>query len=181
MSVQRYRYKPNAGIMVLATATGAGFAYLSAYAARTNDRTLVIDRLITLSPSEASILFWVIAALFALATVLGAHGILVGLFTRREIILTDTDLKIPIGVVARRSFKEVKFANITRLTSKSYRGRYSLYVYHAPGRVLAITEDFMPDAAAFDEFCSELAHRVRRFREVQLYGSTAGGQRKETG
>jgi hypothetical protein len=176
MSVQRYPYKPNPGIMLLTILLGAAMTYAAAHAAQTIDRATILYRLITLSPSDASILFGVVAALFAFATVLGARGLLIGLFTKREIILTDTELQIPIGTLARRSFKEVKFVNITRLTSKSYRGRYVLYVYHAPGKVSAITEDFMPDAAAFDDFCSELAHRVRRLREVQLYGTAGGGE-----
>jgi hypothetical protein len=165
MCVLRYPYKPRAAVALAGIIFGGGAAYLFAHIAQTNTRALRfyhIDAL-TLSPENAKIFYWVMAAFCGLFVLMGFFGFLIRLVSSRELILTETALHAPPGTVLPGKSRVVPISSITRLSLWTGRRHRFLYAFHRSGKIM-INESFMPGGAAFDELYAELAARIRRLR-----------------
>jgi hypothetical protein len=168
MRILRYRYKPKASTALLAILGSAGLAYLLANMAQTNKRGIILYHLISLSPDNATIFLWILAAFCAFFAVASAFGLWLSLMSSRELILTETELHAPPGTIMPGKSRVVRLSDIAqlKLLTTTRGGRY-LYAWHPRGKVM-INERLMPDAEAFEEFCSELANRARRSSERAL-------------
>src|SRR3974377_1058219 len=97
----RYPYKPNSGKMALVILLGAGCAAFFVHLAQTNDRGLIIGHTIELSPDDATIFFWCMAALFGLIVLPCVYALLIGLTSSKELVLTETELTAPANIFSR--------------------------------------------------------------------------------
>ncbi len=164
MRILRYPYRPNAMALLFAAPFFTGLAYGFAYIAQTNARGIRFYHLdaLTLSQDNATIFYWVCAALGSLFVVAGATGLAVRFISpSKELILTETELRAPPGTLLPGKIRVVRLSNIERLSLSTVRGHRFLYAFHPGGKVM-INESLLPNGAAFDELASELANRTRR-------------------
>src|SRR5262249_9801549 len=143
MHILRYRYRPKAVTMLFVVLGCAGFAYLGANMAQANQRGITFYHLISLSPENATIFLWILAAMFALAAVAGAFGFLLSLINPRELVLTETELHAPPGTLMPGKSKVVRLSDISGLKLVDVRGYRGLYAFHPHGKVM-INETYMP-------------------------------------
>jgi hypothetical protein len=92
--MQSYDYRPNAGKMVLAIvffAVCAGVGYL----ATTDNKALLIDGVIYLTPDQAKIFWWVITGLSVAMSLGGVLGLIQAMIGDQRLKLTDEAVTLP--------------------------------------------------------------------------------------
>jgi hypothetical protein len=144
--------------MALASAFFGAIAFFMGREATLNDRGLVINGLIHLGPSGATIFYWCIAAIGAAFVAIGVPALLVGLFSSRRITLTATEISAPKFGFSRAA-TVVKLANIQHMRVQVVQKQRFLNLLHTNGK-LTINESFLPSRAAFEELCAAIASRV---------------------
>ena len=110
----------------------------------------------------AAIVFWLMAAAFAVAVVIGLGTLMRTLGPAREIVLTDTELSAPRAAWSGQTVV-IPLASITRLRLQKVRSQRFLNVYHG-GRKLTIGQALLPDRADFDELVAMLGKLVNTSR-----------------
>jgi len=126
--------------------------------AMVNERGLIINGLIHLEPSGATIFYWCMAALSAVFVVVAVPAFFVGLLSSQHVILTSTEISAPkFGFSGKATV--VKLSDIKSLSVQEIQKERFLNIQHANGN-LSINASFLPDKAAFEELCSTLAERV---------------------
>jgi hypothetical protein len=136
---------------------GAGALFIGNEALM-NDRGLVINGLIHLDPSGATVSYWCIAAVGAAFVAVGLLKFLWDSFLQHRITLTEAEISAP-----RFSFSwtptAVKLADVRHLSMQVVQKQRSLAIYHASGK-LTIAESLLPNRTTFEELCSAIANRV---------------------
>ena len=144
--------------MALASAFFGAIAFFMGREAMFNDRGLVINGLIHLGPSGATVFYWCIAAIGGAFVAIGIPALFVGLFSSRQVTLTATEISAP-GFGFSRTATVVKLADIQHLSTQVVQKQRFLNVFHTNGK-LTINESFLPSRAAFEELCAAIASRV---------------------
>lgn len=159
MNTLEYRYRPKPWIMLAATAFFAAAGALVTMEALTNERGLIVQRFIHLSPQGATIFYWCVAALCALFVLAGLASFMVGLASKRYLRLTSTEISAP-KFGWSRSNTVVRLAAITQIAVQTIQKQRILNIYHRGGK-LSIVQSFLPNAAAFEEVHKALVSRAR--------------------
>jgi len=161
MKIERqYDYKPKWSTVIFAGGFFGLCTALFVYLGVTNDRGLVINGLIHLSPSGAKV-FYGALALASFAFVLGAVFIAyVRLTTAQRIAITADGILFPAG---RRTSREchVRFESITDLKQSEIHGQIFLYVY-ADGLRYTVVKNMLPTKGDFDDIVSVLETRMSK-------------------
>ena len=144
--------------MAFASAFFAAIAFFMGREATLNDRGLVINGLIHLGPSGATIFYWCIAAIGAAFVTIGIPALFVGLLSSRRITLTATEISAPKFGFSRVA-TVVKLADIQHVSMQVVHKQRFLNVFHGNGK-LTINESFLPSRVAFEELCAAIASRV---------------------
>ncbi|MFY9641962.1 MAG: hypothetical protein WCD20_01985 [Rhodomicrobium sp.] len=156
----RYPYKPGFLPMLFVILFFGGVGYFMVFVARNNTRGLIIEHAIELSPDQATIFDWCLAALFGLLALAGILGLVASFTSRKELILTETTLTAP-GSMWSRHPKIVRVSDITQLETRRMKRHRFLDVYY-PGGKAVISASLLPNGATFDELRAELANRTQR-------------------
>jgi len=154
MAIIEHPYKPRPWTMLLASAFFAGVAAVMAHAAMTNDRGLILNGIIRLSPQGATNFYWCIAGLGAAFVVVGLPLFVMGLTSKACIRLTATELSMPRSAFSRTT-RVVSLAQIQGTDVHAVNGQRFLTVLLADGEV-SIAQSMLPNAAAFEEICAAL-------------------------
>jgi hypothetical protein len=158
MQILRYPYKPGPLRMVAVILFfGAGAVFLG-YTALNNTQGLILERVIQLSPPEATAFFWGSAVFSGLLALAGVSGFVSAFTSTKELILTDTELLAPASMWSR-GVKPVRLSEIVRLEKQSVSRERFLNVYHSGGK-LSISGSVLP-SGALDKLYAELASRTR--------------------
>lgn len=119
-------YKPKWKSLALAIVFFTVCAIALFHKASNNDRGLIIEEIITLSVSSATIFYYVLSAFAVLGVVFGVIGIV----TSRKIkylIFTETEIRIPpVGIQKKESIIPIK--EIISLNETNISGQVMLYV-----------------------------------------------------
>ena len=102
MNEVRYPYKPKITVILLSMLFFVGCTLVLANVARTNDRGLILDKVIEFSPEGATIFYWVLTVASALFVLIAIMVIYTGLTTDKEIILTENDITAPRSGLSKK-------------------------------------------------------------------------------
>lgn len=159
MDTLEYRYRPKPWAMLLATLFFAGMGAFMAEEAMTNERGLLLQRIIHFSPRGATVFYWSIAVICALFVLAGLAGLMAGLVSKRYLRLTPTEISAP-RFGWSRSNTVVRLAEVTQIALQSVQKQRFLNIYHREGK-LTISQSFLPNADAFENLHKAIQRRVR--------------------
>lgn len=161
METLNHSYRPKAWAMALASVFFGSCALFMGHEAIVNNRGLIIDGIIHLSPAGATVFYWCVAAVSGAFVAVGIPAFFVGLLSNQRIILTATEISAP-----RFSFSRaptvVKLADVQDINLQVVQKQRFLNIYHRNGK-LTITESHLPNRAAFEELCAAIRSRVPKF------------------
>lgn len=158
MEVLNHPYKPKPGFMALALLFFGAGAWYMAQKAMLNDRGLILNGVIHLEREGASNFYWLIAAVCGVFVAIGVPMLLMGLFSSRRLVLTETDITAPKNGFSRTP-KTIKLADIRHLEIQQVQKQRFLELTHADGK-FTIMESMLPGPKAFDDLCAAVAARV---------------------
>ena len=137
---------------------------LSVYPALANDRGLVIDWLVRLSPEGARLFYWVLAALAFLFVVAAALLAYMQITTALRIAVDETGILLPTGQWTSHRESHVAFSDIEALKRLEWKGQVFLYIY-ANGLRYTVAKDMLPRRGDFEEILSILEMHAHAARE----------------
>jgi hypothetical protein len=159
-SVEReYEYRPKWTMIVLCAAFFGLCAAVLGSKAASNDRGLLISRIIELAPDDATVFFWALTACSIGFVVIAAFLAYHRLTTRQRIAFGPSALTVPASRWSREE-KELAYRDIVALFETTVSGQRFLYITH-PGGKYTIDASMLPSKSAFVEMCELLAACVR--------------------
>jgi len=136
---------------------GAG-GYLCFQDALRNKSGAIIDHIIPLSPSQATVFYWVMAAA-SIVLVLGAlFGLYVSLVSQGRLVLTTTTLSVPRGLSSQPVV--IQLTNIATLQLLQVGRQLFIRVITRNGRGADISKSYFADASAFEDFKTARSSRL---------------------
>lgn len=161
---REYLYRPRwwsllFGI-VLFSLSGITLAHL----ALTDNRKLIIDYFIELSPTGAAIFYWVLSGLSFVLVIFSATFGLHRVLHPRTITLTADWISAPKrGAYGKDVI--VKYGTIQDLSIITFKRQQYLQLTHPDGK-LSVMASLLPSREAFGEICELVAERVRDAQTV---------------
>ncbi len=157
MQTLSYSYKGKPWLFLLMSLAFGECAYLTAYAALTNDRGLIFNG-VHFSPRAATIFYACLAVLCTLFVALLLPPFIMGLLGRARVTLTDEALCAPKNGLGRK-LAVVPLSDIESVTLQAIQGTKFLHVHHRNGKV-TIHQGLLPSAQAFEELCTAIRDRA---------------------
>lgn len=158
-----YPYRPKRWVMVLVCGFFGVCAYFLGHEAMHNDRGLILNGVIHFSRNGATIFYWCMALICAVATVAGIMGLIAAFGSEHQLTLTATELSAPRSVLSREP-TVVRLADILNVELQLVRKERYLKIVHSGGN-LTISESYLPDQRVFEDFCTALARRMPKFAQ----------------
>jgi Na+-transporting methylmalonyl-CoA/oxaloacetate decarboxylase gamma subunit len=155
----RIPYRPKIIIFLLGIVLfGYGSVHMVSLAA-TNERGLILNRIIELSPQGATIFYWVISVVGIVFSALAILAILISIFSKREIVITDNEITSPKSAVSRKDIT-VKFSDIEEIKLQSIQSTKILTIKHASGK-LSISSSMLPSTTHFEKLVLLLSSKAK--------------------
>lgn len=155
-----YEYKPSWLIILLC---GGMFGLATVFfgvRANSNDRGLIINRVVELSENEATIFYWVFCFLsfcfVAITIALTVHR----LKFRQRIALTPTGIIVPASRWSADE-KHIEYKNISALSESNVSGQTFLYLFHSDGKYI-INRSMLPSKKLYREIVELLEQRIKQ-------------------
>ena len=155
-----YPYKANTRTMLFGIVFFGACAVALGRAAATNDRGLIINRVIELSAANATLFYATMAVLSLVFVAVAAWALKAGRAMPRFVRLTPTELSAPKHGFARQN-TVVRMSDIRGMGVQVIQRQHLLTIDHAGGSI-TIPRSMLPDAAAFERLCSELGARLQQ-------------------
>jgi hypothetical protein len=156
---RHYDYRPKWTTIILCGGFFGACAFILGREAQKNNRGLIINGIIDLSPRGATIFYWVLAALSVGFVVVAGFLIIVRLTLHRRIGLTRTSISIPRSRWSNEE-RVVPFAEILRLSQSEAYGQRFLNIEFIGGK-FALTSSLLPSKADFKEICAAVNEGVQ--------------------
>ena len=158
MILKEYAYKPKWTTVFLAGGFFGLCTALFVSLALTDNRGMIINGIIPLSPFGAKVFYWILAAA-SFAFVIGAGFLaFVRLTNPQRIAVTDDGMLFPAGRWTGREC-HVPFRSVTAVKQVEVHGQVFLYVY-AEGLRYTVLRDMLPGKRDFDEIVSLLGAKA---------------------
>jgi hypothetical protein len=117
-----------------------GFAYFSANLAYFNDRGMILNGIVHLSPQNATVFLWVVCGLFGLLVVYATVVTTRYLMVSPHVLLSDTEIVIPLVFSGFRTtssplwqceYVKLKFSDIALVQTKTIKqyNQKRIYIY----------------------------------------------------
>lgn len=153
-----YDYRPKWTTIVLCAVFFGACAFVLTAKAQGNDRGLIINHIIELSPSGATVFYWVLAASSMGFVLMSGLLTVVRLTVHQRITVTEESLTFP---PSRWSSEEatVPFGEIINLTASEVSGQRFFTIVYGGGK-FTLTASLLPTNADFDEICSIVREQV---------------------
>ncbi|HAS6997775.1 TPA: hypothetical protein I7280_23385 [Vibrio parahaemolyticus] len=158
MNEVRIPYKPNKIVFILAIAFFAACAGFMGNIALTNDRGLILNRIIEFSPLGATNLYWAVTIAALSFVLVGTLALIKSMFSNREIVITNESISSPKSGFSKQDVT-VNFSDITGVNMQTIQKTKILNIEHLGGR-LSIPNSMLPNKASFEELVSQLQSRV---------------------
>ena len=156
---REYAYKPRWTLIVFCAVFFGLVAVILGAKAHGNNRGVVINRVIKLSPSGATTFYWVLCAcsvgFVTIAAFLACHR----LIFHQRIAFRPTALLVPASRWSSAE-QQIGYRDIQALSRAQVSGQRFLYVTHAGGQYV-ITAFMLPSTAVFEEVGALLAAKVQ--------------------
>ncbi len=153
VSDREYEYKPSGSVILVGAIFFGACAAVLANAAASNDRGLVVFRIIRLQPGAATVFYWVLCAGSLAFVGWSALLFLRRLLLRQRIVLTKRSVILPESHWSS-SETEVTFDEIHAVSTAEVAGQRCLYIYRSNGKKSSIIASYLPSRDAFDELCA---------------------------
>src|SRR6266496_4180136 len=140
-------YRPSWTSVILGSAFFCFCAASLAWQATTNDRGLILNGVITFSPREASVFYWILSAFSVLFVILAILLVFARIRSSTFLELTSDALIIPRGFAGKR-FRRISYSDIASISELSVAGSKSLRIRTATAQfwisssVLPTSEDY---------------------------------------
>ena len=155
---QVYPYRAKPTTMALGILFFCAIGLYMLHEARTNARGLLIDRVIRLDPGEATIFYYVIAAVGFLFVPAAIFALYVS-FTRKPVLtLGASSITVPFGI--RRQERTLAYADIKSIQHHQVRSQELKITPHV-GKPVSITSSWLPSKSVFTTLRGELTQRAR--------------------
>ncbi len=158
MTEVRFTYKPRITVFLFSGLFFVGCALVLAHIARTNDRGLVLNRIIEFSEEGASIFYWSLAAASGVFVVLATMALYSSLTLKREVILTEDRITAPKSGMSKK-LVAIRFAEITDVNIQSVQSQKFLNIVHEGGK-LTIPQSMLPNKEVFEELTGLVTEKV---------------------
>ena len=158
MNEVRYPYKPKIVVFLLSTLFFVGCTLVFANMALTNDRGLLLNKIIEFSTEEATLFYWGLGAASAAFVIIGIAGLLSNFTTKKEVVLTEDGITAPKSGISKK-IVSVKFSEITDLYVQSIHRQRLFNIVHQSGK-LVIPQSMLPNKQAFEELIDLVAERI---------------------
>ena len=158
MELAEYPYKPKTLSALLVMLFFGACAVFIGNQANTNDRGLIIDRVIELSAPQATIFYWVLTGLCGVFVLLGLMMLVISFAAPRSVLLTEDSLISPKPFFSKKNIV-IRYTAITKLALKQVKHQHFLMVHYA-GKKISIPQSLLPNKAAFDELYTKLSNNV---------------------
>lgn len=157
MDTLSYPYRPRPWVMALVCIFFLACALVMAQEASTNTRGLIIGRIIHLDTQGATSFYWGLVAVSAMFAAAGVAGLILGLLSKRQIVLSDGSLSVP-SLWTSRPATVVKLSDIQSMAMQVISKNTFLVLMHEGGKV-SIPANHLPNRETFDHLCNEIARR----------------------
>ena len=155
-----YRYKASRIFLaILFFGACAGFI---GHEAMTNDQGLLINHIIELDPGNATVFYWVMAALCGSFVVMGLIGVIASLTAEEEaqvLRLTPTEIRLPQGLF-RKELRDIPYTEVKDLHVQQVQSQRFLTLVLTSGKKVSIAASALPKKENFDTVCQFVAARV---------------------
>ncbi|MBI3561819.1 MAG: hypothetical protein HY080_08895 [Gammaproteobacteria bacterium] len=158
MNEVKFPYKPNVVIMILSTVTMASIALGLGYIAKTNDRGLILNRVIEFSVEGATIFYGCLAVACGVLAIFGVIATIIGLTTKKEILLTRSSISAPKSAISKKILT-IPFKDVTKINIQTVQKQKFLHIIHARGK-LTIPQNMLPSKKLFEELTTLIASRI---------------------
>lgn len=153
-----YPYKFKLSYYLIAIPFLAGMTYFFCTQAMTNNRGLIINKLIYLSPSNATGFYWLFTGMGIFSFVMTIYILILNLTSRRQIALNEKQITVPKAL--SNSNVIVPYQSIWELRISSVNNERFLTITYVGGKI-HIAESWLPDETSFDELWEVVSGKVR--------------------
>jgi hypothetical protein len=150
MEIKRYLYRAKAWIALLGWLLFGGGAVMFIYKALNNEVGLIIDGIIELSPSNATIFYWtfaVFSSVFTFFMLILLYDFLFG--EKKYIIVYEDRISLPAGF-RQKKVKEFYYNEIVDMTEINM-GRQKFFEIKTTNDKANFGLSLMPNKAAYEE------------------------------
>ncbi len=154
----KFEYKPNVVVISLSTLFFVACASGLGKIALTNDRGLLLNRIIELSTEGATILYWCLAVVSGVFVIIGAFALLSNLTTKKEIVLTKSEILSPKSGISKK-IVAIMYSQITDVNIQSVQKQRFLNIVYPKGK-LSIPQSMLANEQAFEELTSLVVDKV---------------------
>lgn len=158
MNEVRIPYKPKKIGLILGIAFFSVCAAITGNEAASNDRGLVLNRIIEFSPQSVTVFYWVITIISLAFVVLNIFLLVKSGLSKREIVITDDSITSPKSGLSNQLIT-VDFSDITDINIQTIQKTKILNIEYLGGK-LSIPKDMLPSKASFEELVSQLQNRA---------------------
>src|SRR5258708_35502731 len=148
---RQFDYRPKWTVIILCALFFGACALVLGAKANGNDRGLIINGIIALSPGGATIFFWVLTALSIAFVVIAGFLAIVRVTFHQRIAFTDKCLMIPRSRWSRQQVT-VPFGDVLELSQSEVSGQRFLKIVYQGGK-FTLTASMLPKKEDFDEIC----------------------------
>lgn len=160
MNTLSYDYKPKLWLMLLVVAFFGACAAVVGNVALTNDRGLILNRIIEFSQSSATIFYWAVCIVAVGFVVIGCIGIITSLRTPKKVVLGDTSISAPKSHLSK-NIVTIPYDEIVDIIDQTVQKQVFLIVQGNQKKV-TIARSSMASKEKFTEMRSALIERISR-------------------
>lgn len=166
METLKYAYKPKVTTMILGVIFFGVCSAVLYNEAATNDRGIIIDRIITLDAWQATIFFWGLCGASVVMTLGALLGIVKGMISTHNLVMDDLTIRFPKSGLSD-VLVTIPYRDISDMTMVQMRSQRWLRIAYS-GKKVNLNRSMLPNNAAFDRVCTVLAERVHSARYVPV-------------
>jgi len=158
MEIAEYPYKPKP---ITAIGVIVFFGICAAFIgnqAHTNDRGLILNKIIEFSENGATTFYWVLTALCITFVVAGIFMLIKSISATRFVSLTQDSIISPKPGFSKKNII-IPYADIESLSLQKVQNQVFLMV-HFSGKKISIPKSLLPDENAFNELCEKLSKNI---------------------
>jgi len=156
---KRYPYKPRLFSSIFVVLFFGVFAGFMGYFSYQSDSGLVLNGIIEMSPTGATVFYWVITVLFVAFSALGVLLAIKSVQSKAELVLTDEYVRAPKSGISKKIIT-VPFNDVEKVSVQAVKGTVFLNIFHRKGK-FTIVSSVLPNMADFDEVKKHIMDRVR--------------------
>jgi hypothetical protein len=162
MDMRSYKYKAKIWFGPLVILFFGACAIYAQHLALHSNRGVIINHLITLSPSQTAYFHWVLFVVSATFVVMGFVVFLAAFKPARLVTLDSTKIIAPKNGFSSKMI-EVPYKSILSLTVQEIQRQKFLHIKYSSGK-LTLVQSLLPSKSDFDEIYKLLAANTRLTR-----------------